>query len=720
MNAARLKFAIATLSVLTLFAVSTDAFAQKLIDLSIDRVERTIISRDGGDGLGGPNTMALGDFNDDGRADIVLGAPGGDGPSDRRLDSGEVFIIFGSAGFDPESDIDDFPGPDIIVFGADPGDEYGSGVAAGDVNGDGFDDIIIGAPGGKGFNDSRTDQGEVIVIFGGVNLPTTIDLNEMDPDVTIFGSTQNTDFGGGIVSFDFNADGLDDIIIADRLGGGLSNSRTNSGSAFVVFGQRDMPARFDIDSTNFSEDVAIYGSDRGDQMGTSLDWGDINDDGIADLILGAPLADGPRDARVNGGEVYAIYGRRDFPPEIDISTTTGDVTIFGANAEDQLGYSVGAGDVNGDGIADLVAGAPFADGPEDLRGFSGEVIVVYGRSFVPSVFDVATEVPDVIIYGQNQLENLGTSVEVADLNGDGNFDLTLGATGGKGPEGTRTGAGKVFALGSPGDLPPVIDLSDDDIDLIVFGAATGDNLGSALLAGDISGTGDGFILMGADGADSPADGPDAGAVYVLPAAEFISGGNPPGDDCPPNFPLGDVDGDCRVTIIDAKIICESVLGLRVLTEGQIELADVAPPFGEITLADAIRVAEAAVGLIELEGPETVVDDEEDSSNESSAGASSLQQEVTQFSVNSWRVSSTQSVMEARAMGTAIQAVQLEAFTLQGSQVFDSGWVAGNRALWNLHSSTIRPANGVYLYVLKALGADGQIITSNIRKVVVLR
>ena len=393
MKAARLKFAIATLSVLTLLLVSPNAFAQKLIDLSVDRVERTIISRDGGDGLGGPNTMALGDFNDDGRADIVLGAPGGDGPNDRRLNSGEVRIIFGSASFDPESDIDDFPGPDITIFGADPGDAYGSGVAAGDVNGDGFDDIIIGAPGGKGFNDSRTDVGEVIVIFGGPSLPPRIDLNQTDPDVIIYGTTQNTDFGGGIISFDFNADGLDDIIIANRLGGGLSNSRTNSGSVFVIFGQRDIPARFDINSTNFSEDVAIYGGDRGDQMGTSLDWGDINDDGIADLILGAPLADGPRDSRIDGGEVYAIYGRRDFPPTLDIGTTTGDVTVFGANPEDQLGYSVGAGDVNGDGIADLVAGAPFADGPEDLRGFSGEVIVIYGRSFVPSVYDISTEVP---------------------------------------------------------------------------------------------------------------------------------------------------------------------------------------------------------------------------------------------------------------------------------------------------------------------------------------
>ena len=321
-----------------------------------------------------------------------------------------------------------------------------------------------------------------------------------------------------------------------------------------------------------------------------------------------------------------------------------------------------------------------------------------------------------IIYGQNQLENLGTAVEVADLNGDGNFDLTLGATGGKGPNGQRTGAGKVFALGSPGDLPPVIDLSLDDIDLIVFGAATGDNLGSALLAGDISGTGSGFILMGADRADSPADGPDAGAVYVLPAAEFISGGNPPGDGCPPNFPLGDVDGDCKVTIIDAKIICESVLGLRELTEAQIALADVAPPFGEITLADAVRVAEAAVGLINLEGPETVLDDEENPPE----GQGVHKREVTPFSVNTWRVSSSRSIMEVKAMGTAIQAVQLEAFTLQGSQVFNSGWVAGNRALWNLNTNTIRPANGVYLYVVKAMGADGQIITSVIRKVVILR
>jgi len=718
MQAAPLKNIAVVFVFAFIIAISgTDVMGQAVIDLVEDLIDETILSRDGNDQLGSPNTLALGDFNDDGAIDYLLGAPGGDGPNDNRLDAGEVYVLLGEMTADPERAIDDFPGLDITIFGTQPGDRYGSGVAACDVNADGFDDIIIGAPGGKGRNNSRTDVGEVAVIYGGPSFPNQIDLSQQDPDVIIYGGSQNSDFGGGILCFDYNGNGVGDMVIADRFGSGPNNSRSRTGNVYVVFGSPDLRSEILVSSSTLGADVTIYGSEPQDQMGTSIAFGDLNADGIFDLVLGAPLSDGPRSSRRDGGEVYVVLGRRDFPAVIDIGTTSADVTVFGGDAEDQLGTSVSAGDVNGDGIADLVAGAPFAGGPENLRGFSGEVLVVYGRSFIPSVIDPSSEEIDVIVYGARQLENLGSSVEVADLNNDGIFDLMLGATGGRAENGTRAGAGKVYAFGSSGDLDPIIDLAEFQVDLIVIGGMTGDNLGSALLGGALTINGGGVILIGADGVDSPADGPDAGAVYVLPAADFISPGNGNGGDgCPPNYPLGDVDNDCSVTIIDAKIICESVLGIRELTEAQFELADVAAPFGQITLADAIRVAEAAVGLVDLE-PE---DDDSNGSGTQSQQAVKKMERVTPFSLSKWSIYSASAGLRVKAIGTGISDVQMQVYGLTGKLVYNSGWKSGTDVLWNSHASQSRPANGVYLYILKARGEDGQIITSKIHKVAILR
>jgi hypothetical protein len=702
MKAARGKTVILTSM---LFAMASFVgLAQVQIDLDSEDVDFTIFARDGGDGLGNPNTLALGDFNDDRLMDILFGAPGGDGPDDRRLESGEAYILYGkpSGEFAPSFNTDGIPGPDVILYGENFNDLLGSGLAAGDINGDGIDDLIVGAPGGGGPTNGADNKGELSIIFGGLTLDPKIDLKEVKEDLIVFNNTQRSRFGTAIVALDMNGDGIDDIAVADPFASGPNHQR--SGAVYIIYGSRSLEPRIDIGNSfqGRGEDVAIFGADRDDQIGQSLSKGDVNNDGIEDLIIGAPFADGPGDNRVDGGEAYVIYGSFELPELIDLAATSADVTVFGADAQDQLGASVDAGDVNGDLLADILIGAPFASGIDNLRGFAGEAYVFYGKPLLPSIIDLRETDADSQIIGADKLETLGSAVHSADLNLDGRNDLILGAAGGRGPAGGRSQAGKVYAIGSPGDLPLIIDLAEDFFDLVVFGAGTGDNLGSSLAGGDLSGEG-GFLLMGANGVDSPSDGPDAGAIFSLFAADIVRGG--PID---PGGPRGDCDGDGVITILDAKCVCESVLGFGELTTEQIAISDVVAPFGEITLADAIAIAEAAVGLRNLEIiEEEPVDGQQIDLND-------------RMRVQRYSTMKRGSKFDFIAHGSSIESTQVEVYSMSGAIAFSSEWTRGNRVQWNAAgSANATLANGTYLYVVRAKAWNGRMTQSDIKKIAII-
>jgi len=749
------------------------AYGQLLnsIDLAVQDVDFTVISRDGGDKLGSPNAMALGDFNGDGIIDLLLGAPGGDGPDDRRPDAGEAYIVFGRPDLPPSLDVDGVPGPDVIIFGRDPGDKLGSGVAAGDVNADGITDVILGAPGGDGAANIRDSVGEVVVIAGG-SLPARIDLSTFTADLIVYNNRQRSRFGTVLQSADLNGDGIDDLFISDP------TARGQAGSVYVIYGRADLPERLNIAEPDHV-DVTIVGRDPGDQLGSALASGDLNNDGVADLVIGAPFGDGPRGERTDTGEAYMIFGGGHLPRVIELASISADVTLFGADPQDQLGSTLTTGDLNGDRVSDLLVGAPGGSGPSNLRGSAGEVYLVYGSSAFASVLDVAAGDQNAVIFGAEPLENLGSAVAAGDLDNDGLQDLILGAKGGRGPDGIRAGAGNVYVLRNSGLIPPIVDLGAG-ADLVVYGAEKGDALGSALAGADLTGTGEGILLMGAPGADSPANGPDAGSVYALRAADLIAPNQPPvaiaGNDQtvdvgsqvqldgsasfdPDGDPLtftwafismpdgsqaqlsdptsptptfiadlsgeylleltvddgrgetasdqvritaraaglkGDVDGDGKITILDARLVMEEIMGLRTLTQEQRERGDVAPPSGTLTIDDAHFIAEIVVGL------------------------RSVESSLAPLIVRSWRVLNHRGRLEFHALGVGIEALRVEVFDLHGRPVFRSGWVAGNSLFWRPLMMGAVPANGVYLYVLSARGEGGKLVRSEIQKLVLLR
>jgi hypothetical protein len=344
-----------------------------------------LASRDGfiiqGDVAGdfaGRSVSSTGDVNGDGIDDIIVGAPYGD---DGGVNAGEAYVVYGTVGTDRGLvDLSTLaPADGFIIQGDAVGDFAGRSVSsAGDVNGDGIDDIVFGVLGG---DSGEAYAGEAYVIYGTAErIRSLVDLSALKPkDGFIIQGDAAGDLAGVSVSSagDVNGDGIDDIIVGAAYG---NDGGENAGEAYVVFGTAEA-TRGPLDLTNFTpgDGFIIQGDAADDHAGRSVSTaGDVNGDGIDDIIVGA--ADGD-DGGDYAGEVYVIYGTtgtdRGLVDLANFASTEGFV-IQGDAAGDYAGSSVSsAGDVNGDGIDDIVIGAFGGDDGGDR---AGEAYVIYGAA----------------------------------------------------------------------------------------------------------------------------------------------------------------------------------------------------------------------------------------------------------------------------------------------------------------------------------------------------
>jgi Bacterial Ig domain/FG-GAP repeat/RTX calcium-binding nonapeptide repeat (4 copies) len=347
-------------------------------------------------------------------------------------------VVFGnSSGFDTQFNLSSLNGSNgFVINGIDLGDNLGSSVSnAGDINGDGFDDLIIGASDASPNGQFRA--GESYLVFGNSSgFDTQFNLSSLNgSNGFVINGINEADSSGISVSSarDINGDGFDDLII------GASNADPNgqryAGSSYVVFGNSSgFEASFNLSSLNGSNGFVINGIDRYDNSGSSVsNAGDINGDGFDDLIIGASGAD-PNGLRYAGSS-YVVFGSNSgFDAQFNLSSLNGSngFVINGINVYDRSGNSVSnAGDINGDGFDDLIIGASGAD-PNGLR-YAGSSYVVFGNS---SGFDPQFNLSSLngsngfVINGIDRYDQSGSSVSsTGDINGDGFDDLIIGASG---------------------------------------------------------------------------------------------------------------------------------------------------------------------------------------------------------------------------------------------------------------------------------------------------
>ncbi len=499
----------------------------KTIDIANEEQNGIVLGADNNDFsnpfLDGFDSLAMGDINGDEIADLIIGAPSADGPENWRTHAGEVYVIFGP----PPASLDlARTKPDITIIGADEGDNLGTALASGDVDGDGFDDIFIGAPSADSLRNERKDAGEVYIVFGSSGPPDTIDLAETEADATVLGADTGDNLGLAITDGDINGDGLDDIIIGAPAGSGPGNGRGGAGEAYVIFGGFSFTS---IDLAATRADLTIFGDDVGDHLGLALATGDINTDGIGDLIVGASAGDGPGNSRDNAGDVYAILGSPNPPSSLDLAEKSADLTILGAGIGDRLGIALASGDTNGDGADDIAIGAFAGDGPGDGRANAGEVYLLFGGHDLPPLIDLALTGADVTIFGPDTGDNLGVSVTLGDVDQDGKDDIFVGAPGGDGPRNERRNAGEAYLIFGSAIPPAKIDLADTTVDFsTILGADPGDNLGVSVISSDVDGDGLVDLAVEAVNADGPGDRKvNSGELYVILGSTFATPNTPP-------------------------------------------------------------------------------------------------------------------------------------------------------------------------------------------------
>ncbi|KAF0160669.1 MAG: FG-GAP repeat-containing protein, partial [Rhodocyclaceae bacterium] len=336
-----------------------------------------VINGQGASDRSGVAVAGAGDVNGDGLGDLIVGAHLSDPAA--GTDAGRGYVIFGTTGTMAAVDLSAIAsGQGGFVINGQGASDYScrSVAAAGDVNGDGLSDLIVGAFGSDPA--AGAHAGRSYVVFGQTGT-MAIDLSAVANGTGgfVINGGGSYDLSGTSVAGagDVNGDGLADLIVgayrSDPNGG-------DSGRSYVVFGQTGGTAINLTAIANGSGGFVINGEGAYDSSGFSVAAaGDVNGDGLADLIVGANGSD-PNGG--NSGRSYVVFGQTG-GTAIDLSAIangSGGFAINGESAGDLSGRSVAAaGDVNGDGLSDLIVGA---DGSDPNGSYSGRSYVIFGNT----------------------------------------------------------------------------------------------------------------------------------------------------------------------------------------------------------------------------------------------------------------------------------------------------------------------------------------------------
>lgn len=373
-------------------------------------------------------------------------------------------------------------------------------MGGGDISGDGIADLVLAASSADGPADAREGSGEAYVFFGpSTRWKARTDLAIDAPDVIIYGADGSNDRNPSFPGSDPGGDALgwkNAVLVADVLGDstpdlilgagsawGPSNTVAGTGEVHVLRGRAVWPSVIDLRASRPS-DLVVYGPQVGGLGGllNNVAAADFDGDGKKDLVVGAPRA-AQGTGRTQPGAVYLFRGGSALQGVRDLESGSADATIVGPRSYSGIGWLMATGDVNGDGFVDLITSGylDFAFG----RPVAGSLFVISGCDGFPTSRDLAFTPADLTVSGAHDLDGIGYSFDVADVDADGRDDLLTGFYGATSVGSARADAGEAhLVLGVPFDAACTI-APDAGTDLSFCG-----------LPGDVSLDGSATVVAG--------------------------------------------------------------------------------------------------------------------------------------------------------------------------------------------------------------------------------
>ena len=461
--------------------------------------------------------LAAGDFEADGDIEIVVGAPGlTDSIAGTHV--GGVYVFRLSALDTLSTDVSAATLAEWTIAGSGGRGRFGSAVAVADLDGDGFDDLAVGAPGAG--RDGAIARGEVSVYFGGPGGSLSLGPGAA-PEIVLEGTCPGARLGWSILAGDLDDDGAAELLLSEPQGGGTGGARP--GAIHVTTGT----ALRSVSGAVVVVDVAvssIEGESAGDAL-SGMALTDTDGDGALELVLGAYLADGPGMTSRDAGKLYVVAVREVLEQRSLSLPTAGARPVSGLTERGFLGRSMAAGDIDSDGIGDLLVSA-YASGAHGKKLVAtGEAFVLFGDSGSTGEADANRRTLDdpavPRFHGASRSDLLGFTVLLADLNGDRSADIVMASQYADGPDGKRTACGEIYIYW--GSLRSVVTAkagSAELADVTIVGQSAGDSIGAALLTVETSGDGRPGLLIGAaDASGTEDDGevsPRHGKLILLP------------------------------------------------------------------------------------------------------------------------------------------------------------------------------------------------------------
>lgn len=458
------------------------------------------------------SSVATGDINGDGYQDVIIGAPYADNAG---TDTGSIYVIFGSpVGIETPYNVSSLNGVNgFRLDKIDRGEVMYSALSSGDINGDTFDDIIIGDAPGSG----SALAGATYVVFGkasGWAATTSLATLDGTTGFRLDGVAAGDQAGFSVASGNINGDAYADVIVGAI---GADNVAGDAGSAYVVFGKANgWAATLALSTLNGTTGFRLDGQAASDWAGYSVASGNVNGDAYDDVIVGAMSAN---NGAGDTGSTYAVFGKANgWAATTALATLNGTtgVRIDGTAVWDWSGYSVASGNLNGDDFDDVIIGAVGTD--YNAAASSGSVYVVFGKAagwaatLALSSLDGATGFR---FDGVTANDQTGRVLASGDINGDGFEDVITGNDQVTGPAGVRSGAAYViFGKASGFAANASLSTLDGTTGFLLNGTTSWDLAGGSVAMGDITGDEMADILVGAIGTDNNALS-GSGSVYGI-------------------------------------------------------------------------------------------------------------------------------------------------------------------------------------------------------------